>query len=54
MDGEQFKYETDSIPVWTQPLRWQPTRLAGVGFGVLATFIVMSLWQTTEFLYFQF
>jgi alginate O-acetyltransferase complex protein AlgI len=48
------RYRFDPATPSTAWLRWRPSPVFAVALAVLSAFTVMSLWQPSEFIYYQF
>jgi len=47
-------YRVDAATPATRWLRWSPTPIIAIGLAVITVLTVMSLWQPSEFIYYQF
>jgi len=48
------KYRVDNEKPLIRWLRWRPRPVYAIGLALLTAVTVMSLWQPSEFIYYQF
>ena len=48
------QYRLDAVSPVFSGLRWRPARVSAVALAALTVFTIMSLWQPSEFIYYQF
>ena len=49
-----LKYRVDGDSLFMRWLRWRPRPVYAIGLALLTAVTVMSLWQPSEFIYYQF